>query len=61
MAGGAGHPEPISFRKARTFVRAFAFIHVFMITVRTIRARVNSAKAAFDLIGGLPVSRYSAS
>jgi hypothetical protein len=34
MAGGAGHPEPISFRKARTFVRAFAFIDLFMITMR---------------------------
>jgi hypothetical protein len=58
MAGGTGYPGPISFGKgARTFVRAFAFIDVFMVTMRIKRARVNSAKAAFDLIGGLPVSR----
>jgi hypothetical protein len=57
MAGGAGIPSRFHSAKARTFVRAFAFIDLFMVTMRPIRARVNSAKAAFDLIGGRLVSR----
>jgi DNA-directed RNA polymerase subunit omega len=51
---------PSHSAKARTFVRAFAFIEVFMVTMGLYPARVNSAKAAFDLIGGPPVSRYTA-
>jgi len=43
---------PSNLPKARTIARAFTFIDVFMVTLRPIRARTNSAMAASDLIGG---------
>jgi hypothetical protein len=53
-----GYLNPIRFtKKARTFVRAFAFVEVFMVTLHLLPAQPNSANAVFDLIGERPVWR----
>src|SRR6202022_1011266 len=47
---GPGYPGPSNLPKARTFVRAFAFIGIFMVTMRPSR-RTNSGCLRFDRRG----------
>src|SRR5450432_746102 len=45
------------YQKARTSVRAFAFVGVFMVSMRPSRPRADSVTSASDLIGGQGVWR----